>query len=62
MNPLKYDEWLSENYSEIETKYSILHDEYGDAMNCLLCEYKEQKYKEYLEKLLTNFLREQQIY
>jgi hypothetical protein len=45
---MTFEEWLSENSSDIEREYQLLHDEYGDAMN-LLSEFKIQKYKEYLE-------------
>jgi hypothetical protein len=46
--PLDFETWVYE--SNIEEKYQIFHDEYGDAA-CLLVEYKERHYQEYLQSL-----------
>ena len=46
---MTYEEWLSEHSDSVEREYQLLHDEYGDALTCSLCQYKEQKYREYVE-------------
>ena len=46
IKPLDFSDWV-DKYN-IEEKYQIFHDEYGDAA-CLLDEYKERHYQEYLE-------------
>lgn len=46
IKPLDFSDWV-DKYN-IEEKYQIFHDEYGDAA-CLLSEYKERRYREYLE-------------
>jgi len=50
MNIPTFDEWLSEHGDEVEKEYQIYHEVYGDAMNCILSDYKEQKYNEFIEK------------
>ena len=49
--PLSFEEWCYD--SDIEEKYQQFHDEYGDAA-CLLSEYKEYHYNEYLEQFNKN--------
>ena len=44
--PLSFEEWC--DTTDIESKYQSFHDEYGDAA-CLLSEYKQLHYNEYLE-------------
>jgi hypothetical protein len=44
--PLSFYDWCYDN--DIEEKYQMFHDEYGDAA-CSMTEYKERHYEEYLE-------------
>lgn len=48
--PLSFSEWCNE--VEIEAQYQRFHDEYGDAA-CLLSQYKEFHYQEYLESFFV---------
>jgi len=54
MKVLSYDSWLSEFGDSVEQDYQNLHEEYGDALTCLLSQYKEQRYQEHCESLPLN--------
>lgn len=51
---MNFDEFCYE--SKVEEEYSRLHDEFGDRMPTL-SEFKEQRYREYLDKI-KNGIRE----
>ena len=55
INCLSFDEWINQNSSQVEREYEILKNEYGDALTCLLSDYKEQKYREYLNDFFSTF-------
>ena len=48
---LTFEQWVSEFGSDAEADYAHYYEEYGDAMNCMLSEYKQQKYREYIESV-----------
>jgi len=48
---MTFDEWCCE--SDIEDRWQAFHDEYGDAA-CLLSEYKEYHYQEYVREFQLN--------
>ena len=47
---MTFEEWLSEYNDDIEKSYESLYAEYGDCLNITLLQYKEQKYRQYLEE------------
>jgi len=49
--PLSFEAWCVD--TDIEEKYQLFHDEYGDAA-CLLSEYKQKHYQEYLFNFKNN--------
>lgn len=45
---LSFEEWERINSHEICIEYEAIYNEYGDAFNISLSEYKRAKYEEYI--------------